>query len=169
MQDGSVELGEGGYENPSGSFPDTVHPTIYYRELYAVLLALRGLSKRGLRGIHVLLVGDSMAVIGSLGKRMGPPHAWWMLAGLLIGVRPSAGFWIRSNPNPRSRVWILDWIWIWGGFSKIFLTKWPCVRACVRKNGARTFASVSGTFVHKNAPVAHKLRRVGRRVAPKRP
>jgi hypothetical protein len=79
MQDGSVELGEGGYENPSGSFPDTVHPTIYYRELYAVLLALRGLSKRGLRGIHVLLVGDSMAVIGSLGERMGPPHAWWML------------------------------------------------------------------------------------------
>ena len=79
MRDGSVELGECGYVNPSGTFPETVHPTIYYRELYAVLLALRGLALRGVRGVQITLVGDSMAVIGSLRKRMGPPHAWWML------------------------------------------------------------------------------------------
>ena len=59
-----------------GPFPDQT-TAIYYKEMYAVLLALRALVGSDVR--NIVLVGDNTAVIGSIRKRMAPEGAWAML------------------------------------------------------------------------------------------
>ena len=65
--------------NPSGTFPSTVANPIYYKEMYAILVALRQLDTEGVTSADIDLVGDSKACIGSLRKRLAPQPAWWML------------------------------------------------------------------------------------------
>lgn len=80
MERGKVRRdGSGLYINPSGSFPSKVVDRIYYKEMYAILLALEGIALEGVRNVEVTLVGDSKAVIGSLSKLLAPPDAWWMM------------------------------------------------------------------------------------------
>ena len=65
--------------NPHGKFPDGIDAMkIFYKELYATLLALRSLSGRH-RGCTVVIVGDNRGVIGAINKMMGPEAAWPML------------------------------------------------------------------------------------------
>ena len=73
MRDGKV------LRNPSGSFPSTVANPIYYKEMYAILVALKQLDADGIRSADIFLVGDSKACIGSLSKRLAPEHAWAMI------------------------------------------------------------------------------------------
>ena len=70
MHDGKV------LRNPSGPFPCTVADPIYYKEMYAILVALKQLDADGVRSADIFLVGDSKACISSLNKRIAPEHAW---------------------------------------------------------------------------------------------
>ena len=90
-------------ENPSGVFPTTVAPHIYYKEMYAVVLGLKELVKRGLRGCNITLVGDSTAVIGSIRKRLAPEDAWPMIDEIIrLIVENEWGIdlkWVESDGN----------------------------------------------------------------------
>jgi len=76
-----VELLKGGVvRNPSDYFANDLAPQkIYYKELFAVLMALRTLRDEGVRNAKIFLVGDNKGVIGSLLKLLGPPAAWEMI------------------------------------------------------------------------------------------
>ena len=78
MKNGKVvRLPDG--SNPHGKFPVEIDGLkIFYKELYATLLALRELSGRH-RGSTVVIVGDNRGVIGAINKMMGPEAAWPML------------------------------------------------------------------------------------------
>ena len=70
---------------PHDVFPINVKDLeIYYKELYTVLVAFRGLKNEGRRDVDITLVGDSTAVIGSIRKRMGPEGAWWMIDEIVL-------------------------------------------------------------------------------------
>ena len=63
-------------DNPLGLYPTRGTP-IYYKELFAILVALRALD--GTPAGMLVLAGDNTGVIGSLRKRIAPEAAWAML------------------------------------------------------------------------------------------
>ena len=66
--------------NPNGQFePSMRAKAIFYKELFAVVCAMRSLASRGEAGVRIVLVGDNKAVIGAISKMMGPEDAWDML------------------------------------------------------------------------------------------
>ena len=105
MRNGMVITDERGLNiNPNDTFPgDIAKLTIYYKELYAVLLALRALAESGRRDVDIALVGDSQAVIGSLLKRMSPEAAWVMIDEIIeLIVTNGWGInlkWVESDGN----------------------------------------------------------------------
>jgi len=56
--DGKVTMKKKKHRNPSGTFPADVGEAIYYRELYAALMTVQDLNKRGIRGAQLILVID---------------------------------------------------------------------------------------------------------------
>ena len=113
------------FRNPSGSFPASdgkpqgphpdmstplryngaPHPNkdtpIYYKELFAVLVALRALD--GTAAGMIVLTGDNTGVIGSIRKRVAPEGAWAMLDEIEDIIRRNGwGLdlrWVESDGN----------------------------------------------------------------------
>ena len=87
-------------DNALGVFPDSSTP-IYYKELFAVLLALRELEGSAIG--MVVLIGDNTGVIGSIRKRLAPEGAWGMIDEIEEIVRRNGwGLdlrWVESDGN----------------------------------------------------------------------
>ena len=77
--------------------------SIFYKELYATLEALRALAQAGHKHCNVVIVGDNRAVIGALNKMMGPEEAWPMLDEIRKLVEENAWSpvtrWVESDGN----------------------------------------------------------------------
>lgn len=99
---------------PQGPYPDmstplhyngVPHPNkdtpIYYKELFAVLVALRALD--GTAAGMIVLTGDNTGVIGSIRKRVAPEGAWVMLDEIEEIIRRNGwGLdlrWVESDGN----------------------------------------------------------------------
>ena len=97
-----VRLPDG--KNPHGAFPKGIAELkIFYKELYATVMALKALKAAGHRNCNVIIVGDNRGVIGALSKMMGPPEAWAMLDEIRDMVRECNWSpitrWVESEGN----------------------------------------------------------------------